>query len=182
MLTWDEIMLNGYLKLNLRVCGCLMCMRFLGREPNKSWYVPFVLLSIFWAISIHTVTACLYCGLGGRPFWNTGLLAPRFLASTFVAGPAFILIILAFVKNVLAQRIDDGPTRVLIGVIRVTILINLLMVVSEVFTEFYTGGALTASAKYLSLGCTGTMRSFRGFGRPSSSTPSQSFYFFPRGC
>ena len=155
MLTWDVIVLNGYLLLNLHVCGYLMYMRFLGREPSKSWYVPFVLLSIFWAISIHTVTAFLYCGLGGRPFWNTALLAPRFLASAFVAGPAFILIILAFLKTALGRPIDEGPSRVLINIIRVTILINLLMVISEVFTEFYTGGAHTASARYLFLGLHG---------------------------
>ena len=155
MLTWDVIVLNGYLLLNLHVCGYLMYMRFLGREPNKSWYVPFVLLSIFWAISIHTVTAFLYCGLGGRPFWNTALLAPRFLVSAFVAGPAFILIILAFLKKVIGRPIDGGPSRLLINIIRVTIMINLLMVVSEVFTEFYTGGAHTASARYLFLGLHG---------------------------
>lgn len=155
MLTWDVIVLNGYLLLNLHVCGYLMYMRFLGREPNKSWYMPFVLLSIFWAISIHTVTAFLYCGLGGRPFWNTALLAPRFLASAFVAGPAFILIILAFLRRVLDRPIDEGPSRILINIVRVTLLINLLMVVSEVFTEFYTGGAHTASARYLFMGLHG---------------------------
>ena len=63
MLTWDVIVLNGYLLLNLHVCGYLMYMRFLGRKPNPTWYVPFVMLSIFWAISIHTVTAFLYCGI-----------------------------------------------------------------------------------------------------------------------
>lgn len=155
MLTWDVIVLNGYLLLNLHVCGYLMYMRFLGREPNKTWYVPFVLLSIFWAISIHTVTAFLYCGLGGRPFWNTALLAPRFLASAFVAGPCFILIILTFLKYALKRPIDQGPGRLLINIVRVTILVNLVMVASEVFTEFYTGGAHTASAKYLFVGLHG---------------------------
>ena len=155
MLTWDVIVLNGYLLLNLHVCGYLMYMRFLGRQPNPVWYVPFVMLSIFWAISIHTVTAFLYCGLGGRPFWNTALLAPRFLASAFVAGPAFIIILLAVLKGVAGRPIDDGPTRVLISIIRVTVLINLLMVVSEVFTEFYTGGSHTASAEYLFFGLHG---------------------------
>jgi molybdopterin-containing oxidoreductase family membrane subunit len=38
---------------------------------------------------------------------------------------------------------------------RVTILINLLMLVSEVFTEFYTGGSHTASAQYLYFGLHG---------------------------
>lgn len=70
MLTWDVIVLNGYLVINLHVVGYLLYMRYLGRKPNGWWYLPFVFLSIFWAISIHTVTAFLYCGLGGRPFWN----------------------------------------------------------------------------------------------------------------
>ncbi len=155
MLTWDVIVLNGYLLLNLHVCGYLLYMRFLGREPNKSWYIPFVMVSIFWAISIHTVTAFLYCGLGGRAFWNTALLAPRFLASAFVAGPALILIILTVLRKIVGLQIDEGPGRLLINIIRVTILINLLMVVSEVFTEFYTGGSHTASARYLFLGLHG---------------------------
>lgn len=155
MLTWDVIVLNGYLLLNLHICGYLLYMRFLGREPNKRWYVPFVLVSIFWAISIHTVTAFLYCGLGGRPFWNTALLAPRFLASAFVAGPSFILIIFAILKKTVGQKVDDSSSRLLINIIRVTVLVNLLMVASEVFTEFYTGGAHTASARYLFLGLHG---------------------------
>lgn len=155
MLTWDVIVLNGYLLLNLHICGYLMYMRFLGRQPSKSWYVPFVMVSIFWAISIHTVTAFLYCGLGGRPFWNTALLAPRFLASAFVAGPAFILIILVVLRKIVGRNIDKSPSQLLIKIIRITIVINLIMVVSEVFTEFYTGGGHTASARYLFLGLHG---------------------------
>lgn len=61
--------------------------------------MPFVFLSILWAISIHTVTAFLYCGLGGRPFWNTELLAPRFLTTAFVAGPAFILLAMRVMRT-----------------------------------------------------------------------------------
>jgi Ni/Fe-hydrogenase subunit HybB-like protein len=155
MLTWDVIVLNGYLLLNLHICGYLLYMRFLGREPSRSWYVPFVWVSIFWAISIHTVTAFLYCGLGGRPFWNTALLAPRFLASAFVAGPAFILILFDVIHRVTGVKIDEAPRRLLINIIRVTVLVNLLMVASEVFTEFYTGGGHTASARYLFLGLHG---------------------------
>lgn len=155
MLTWDVIVLNGYLLLNLHICGYMLYMRFLGQKPNPKWYVPFVMISIFWAISIHTVTAFLYCGLGGRPFWNTALLAPRFLASAFVAGPAFIIIILKLVDKVSDARMDSGPITILINIIRVTIMVNMLMVVSEVFTEFYTGGSHTAPAQYLFFGLHG---------------------------
>jgi molybdopterin-containing oxidoreductase family membrane subunit len=155
MLTWDVIVLNGYLLLNLHICGYLLYTRFLGRTPNPRWYVPFVFISIGWAVSIHTVTAFLYCGLGGRPFWNTAILAPRFLTSAFVSGPAFIIITLLILKKLKLFAIEDRPIKTLIGIVRVTILINLLMVLSEVFTEFYTGGSHVGSARYLYFGLHG---------------------------
>jgi molybdopterin-containing oxidoreductase family membrane subunit len=130
-------------------------MRFLGRRPNPRWYVPFVFLSIVWAISIHTVTAFLYCGLGSRPFWNTALLAPRFLASAFVSGPAFIIIAIQILRRALGEQFGGGPIRTLGNIMRVTILINLLMVISEVFVEFYTGGSHTSAAQYLYFGLHG---------------------------
>ena len=155
MLTWDVIVLNGYLLLNLHICGYLLYMRFLGKTPNPRWYVPFVFISIIWAISIHTVTAFLYCGLGGRPFWNSALLAPRFLASAFLSGPAFIIIALGILRRVGQVDIGERPIRVLTNIMRVTILINLLMLASEVFTEFYSGSSHTVAARYLYFGLHG---------------------------
>jgi molybdopterin-containing oxidoreductase family membrane subunit len=152
MLTWDIIVLNGYLLINLHVVGYLLYTRFRGRAPNPKWYVPFVFLSIFWAISIHTVTAFLYCGLGGRPFWNTALLAPRFLASAFVSGPAFILLVMRVVRVGSDLPMQPGPARMLVQIIRVAAVINLLMLASELFTLFYAGGGHLASAKYLFFG------------------------------
>lgn len=155
MLTWDIIVLNGYLLINLHIVGYLLYMRYLGRDPNPRWYVPFVFLSIVWAISIHTVTAFLYCGLGGRPFWNTALLAPRFLASAFVSGPAFIVLVMRILRITGGYIAPPAPARTLIQIIRVAMVINLLMLASEIFTLFYTGGAHAASAKYLFFGSHG---------------------------
>jgi molybdopterin-containing oxidoreductase family membrane subunit len=152
MLTWDIIVLNGYLLINLHVVGYLLYTRFRGRTPNPKWYVPFVFLSIAWAISIHTVTAFLYCGLGGRPFWNTALLAPRFLASAFVSGPAFILLVMRVIRVGSDLPMRPGPARLLVQIIRVAAVANLLMLFSELFTLFYAGGGHLASAKYLFFG------------------------------
>jgi Ni/Fe-hydrogenase subunit HybB-like protein len=154
LLTWDVIVLNGYLLINLHICGYLLYTRFLGRKPNPKWYIPLVMLSIVWAISIHTVTAFLYAGLGGRPFWNTALLAPRFLASAFVSGPAFIILTM-FVLRRLGVKVGDKPIQTLVSIVRITVLINLFMLASEIFTEFYTGGSHTASAQYLFFGLHG---------------------------
>jgi Ni/Fe-hydrogenase subunit HybB-like protein len=155
MLTWDVLVLNGYLGLNLHICGYLLYMRFRGERPNPKWYVPFVYLSIFWAISIHTVTAFLYSGLGGRPLWNTALLAPRFLVTAFIAGPAFIIVLLFALRRFGGMRLAERPVQVLVNIVRVTLLINLLMVASELFTDLYSGGAHTASVHYLFFGLHG---------------------------
>jgi molybdopterin-containing oxidoreductase family membrane subunit len=155
MLTWDVIVLNGYLLLNLHICGYLLYMRYLGRTPNPGWYLPFVFLSIAWAISIHTVTAFLYQGLGGRPFWNSALLAPRFLASAFVSGPAFLVVTMILLRRIGRVPIRRDPIRLLVQIIRVAMLVNLLMVASELFTEFYTGAAHSKHAYYLFFGLHG---------------------------
>ena len=155
MLTWDIIVLNGYLLINLHIVGYLLYMQYLGRRPNPAWYLPFVFLSIIWAISIHTVTAFLYCGLGGRPFWNTSLLAPRFLASAFVSGPAFILLVLRTLRLTTGWHWSPRPAQTLIQIIRVAMAVNLLMLFSELFTLFYTGSGHAASAKYLFFGSHG---------------------------
>ena len=155
MLTWDVLVLNGYLLINLHVVGYLIYQRWLGREPNPKWYLPFVFLSIAWAISIHTVTAFLYSGLGGRPFWNSALLAPRFIASAFVTGPAFIVLSLQVVRRTTRFYVPSGAMRTLVSIIRVTAVVNLFMLVAEVFSEFYAGGSHVASARYLFLGLHG---------------------------
>ena len=152
MLTWDVLVLNGYLLLNLHITGYLIYMRYLGRTPNPRWYVPFVFLSIAWAISIHSVTAFLYSGLGGRPFWNSALLAPRFIASAFVTGPAFIILLLQTLRQSMQYRSGPGPVATLVNVMRVTVVVNLFMLGSELFTAFYTGGAHASAARYLFFG------------------------------
>lgn len=102
MLSWDVIVLNGYLVLNVHICGYLLYCRYQGRKPAKWFYIPFVFIAIVWAVSIHTVTAFLYVGLGGRPFWNSAIVGPRFLASAFTAGPALIILALQVVRRVTA--------------------------------------------------------------------------------
>jgi Ni/Fe-hydrogenase subunit HybB-like protein len=110
MLSWDVIVLNGYLVLNVWICGYLLYSRYHGRKPSKWFYIPFVFIAIVWAVSIHTVTAFLYVGLGGRPFWNSAIVGPRFLASAFAAGPALIILALQVIRRVTASLPSAGNT------------------------------------------------------------------------
>ena len=155
MLTWDVIALNGYLLLNLYICGYLLYCAYRGRKPSKAFYVPFVFIAIVWAISIHTVTAFLYVGLGGRPFWNSAIIAPRFLASAFAAGPAFIILTLQIVRRYMHHSVSNDALLTLRRIVQVAMIINLFLLGCEVFTEFYTDSAHLASSQYLYLGLHG---------------------------
>jgi molybdopterin-containing oxidoreductase family membrane subunit len=155
MLTWDVIALNGYLLLNLHICGYLIYCAYCGRAPRKAFYIPFVFIAIVWAISIHTVTAFLYVGLGGRPFWNSAIIAPRFLASAFAAGPAFIILTLQVVRHYTRHQVSDDALLTLRRIVQVATIINMFLLACEVFTEFYADTRHVASAQYLFLGLHG---------------------------
>lgn len=158
LLTWDIIVLNGYLALNLAIPFYILYSRFHGREPQARYYVPFVVLSIFWAVSIHLVTAFLFAGLPARPFWNSALLGPRFLATAFTAGPALIIMILAAIRHFTEMDVAEATLQKLALIVTVAAQITLVMLVSELFTEFYRETHHGLSAQYLYFGLDGHTR------------------------
>lgn len=155
MLSWDVIVLNGYLLLNLHICGYLLFMRYMGRKPTAWFYMPFILIAIAWAVSIHTVTAFLYVGLVGRPFWNTAIVAPRFLGSAFTAGPGILIIAFQIIRSVSHYKISDRAIHILRNIVTVSLLVNLFMLGCEAFKEFYSASLHSSSAKYLFFGLHG---------------------------
>ena len=155
MLTWDIIVLNGYLALNMLVPAYILFCQYNQREPNEKIYRPFVFLSIFWAFSIHLVTAFLYQGLPARAFWNNPLMGPRFLASAFAAGPALITLVLLIIRSATTYKIEDGAINKLRIIIIVSAIINLIMLFSEIFKEFYLPTHHSLPAIYLYFGLKG---------------------------
>jgi Ni/Fe-hydrogenase subunit HybB-like protein len=155
MLSWDVIALNGYLVLNFTITTYLLFTKFRGRKPDRRKYVPLVFLAIFWAISIHTVTAFLYSGMGARPHWNAAILAPRFLASAFSAGPSLMIIALTIIRDVMKFPVKDQALNRLRQIVAVTMLINLFFFFSEIFTELYSYNHHAASMRYLLFGLQG---------------------------
>lgn len=152
LLSWDIIVLNGYLLLNSLIPLYILFKKYKGEPPNKKVYVPLVFLSIFWAIGLHMVTAFLYAGLSARPFWNNALLGPRFLASAFAGGPAFILVILGFTKKYSDFKVDEITLGKIALIVTIAAQINLIMLGSEIFKEFYSATHHSISAVYLFFG------------------------------
>jgi molybdopterin-containing oxidoreductase family membrane subunit len=114
-----------------------------------------VFLSIAWAVSIHTVTAFLYVGLAGRAYWHHPLVPARFLASAFVAGPALMILAFQIIRRVMRYDIGDRPIFTLRMIMTVAMLINMFLLVSELFTEFYSPTQHAAAAHYLYFGLHG---------------------------
>ncbi len=135
---WDMMVLNGYLLLNI-VIGwvTLECERHDTNPPK--WIKPLIYLSIFWAVSIHTVTAFLYSGIPGRHFWLTAIMAARFLASAFCAGPALLLLLAMIVRRVSGFDVGLEARQALTKTIAYAMGANVFFFLLEVFTAFYSG-------------------------------------------
>ncbi len=155
LLTWDVLVLNGYLALNLMVPAYILYCHYHQRRPNEKLYRPFVFVSIFWAFGIHLVTAFLYQGLPARPFWNNPLMGPRFLASAFAAGPALISVVLIIVHHMTTFKIETQVFNKLRRIIVIAAIINLIMLFSEIFKEFYLPTHHSLPAIYLYFGLEG---------------------------
>lgn len=155
LLAWDVIVLSGYLLLNLGIPFYILYGKYRGQEPNFRAYFPFVILAIFWAISIHTVTAFLFSANPARPYWHTALLGPRFIASAFVSGPALIILILQGIRRVSDYRVSQEVITLLALIMTIALQINIFFVIAELFTDFYSEGAHSASIRYLFLGLHG---------------------------
>ena len=137
MMFWDTVALGGYLVLNILISRVTLTAERKG-DPPPSWIKPVILLSIPWAVSIHTVTAFLYSGLAARPFWMTAILAPRFLASAFAAGPALLILLALLVRRL--SSFDAGREAIgkLAEIVTYAMVINVFFVLMEVFTAAYS--------------------------------------------
>jgi len=138
LMFWDTIALGGYLVLNVIISINVIASEKKGAPP-PGWIKPIIILSIPWAISIHTVTAFLYSGLAARPFWMTAILAPRFLASAFSGGPALLILLVFLLRKF--TRFDPGrePIQKLGLIVTYAMTLNVFFVLMEIFTAFYSG-------------------------------------------
>jgi molybdopterin-containing oxidoreductase family membrane subunit len=135
---WDFMVLSGYLVINL-VIGAVTVESERKELPPPRWVKPLIYLSIPWAVSIHTVTAFLYSGLGARPFWLTAILAPRFLASAFAAGPSLLILLALVVRRFGGFDVGRQAIRTLGTIVAYAMAINVFFVLVEVFTALYSG-------------------------------------------
>ncbi len=155
LLAWDVLVLNGYLAINCVAVFYVLYRLSIGKDYKMSVIWPIVILSIPWAISIHTVTAFLYNGLSARPFWNASIVAPRFIASALCSGPAIMLILFQIVRKVSRMEISNVAIFKIAELIAYAMGVNLFLFGAEFFKEFYSGSVHLAPMQYLYFGLHG---------------------------
>lgn len=153
MLAWDVVVLSGYLGLMGVTIGGTVFTLLRGREPGRRFVLASGLVTSGWAVGMHTVTAFLYAGFAGRPFWNNAVLAPRFLVSAVATGTAALLL-----ASRAMEEEDDAPplatdARVLIErVLGVALAVDLFLLAAQAFVELYAQGAGATPLRYLLFG------------------------------
>lgn len=137
VLFWDIVVLMSYLVVNVIIGWLVLDAKRKGESPQK-WLKVLILVSIPLAISIHTVTAFIYAGLAGRPFWLTGLMAPRFLASAFAAGPALLIIAALILRRYTSFDAGKEAIQKIAQIVTYALLATVFFFMVESFTILYS--------------------------------------------
>ena len=149
ILAWDSVVLSCYFLLNFTVATHILYRAFHGKHYRKGLVIPLVLLSIPMAVGIHTVTAFLYNGLAARPYWNSSILAPQFLASAFCSGPAIMVILFQILQRTTKIAIRDAAIWKVAELMAYAMFLNLFLLGAEVFKEYYSATEHLAHLQYL---------------------------------
>lgn len=152
ILSWDFFVLSIYFLINIFVVTYLLYSMFYKKQYKKSLVFPLILLSIPAAIAIHTITAFLFNALPARPYWNSALLAPRFLASAFCSGPAILIILFQILRKTTKFEIKNEAIWIIAELMVYAMFIYLFFSLAELFKEFYSGTEHLIYWEYLLLG------------------------------
>lgn len=134
---WDVNVLSAYMLLNLFI-GWVTLQAERKQLPPPGWVKPLIYFSIPLAVSIHTVTAFLYSGMPGRGYWLTAIMAPRFLASAFAAGPSVLILLALAMKRLTNFDAGNRAIESLAKIVCYAIILHLFFFFLEVFTVFYS--------------------------------------------
>lgn len=157
MLTWDVIVLNGYLLLNIITGFYYMYKKYTGDPVNERFYMPFIYVSVVWALSIHTVTAFLISTMPTRPMWFTAVMPIKFIATAFAGGSAIIVFTLIIVRRYTRLEIPDKAIDLTSQITTWCLGITLFLIMSEIVTELYPSTEHSYQLKYAIHGLAGSL-------------------------
>lgn len=155
LLTWDVLVLNVYLVLNI-ACGFYsMYKRYTGEPMNEIFYKILVYIAIPWALSIHTVTAFLINTMPPRPMWFHSVMPIKFISTAFAGGSAIIIVALLVYRKYTKLEIPDKAINFISQITVWCLGIALFLLMSEIVTELYPSTEHSFQIKYALFGMFG---------------------------
>ena len=155
MLTYDIIVLNVYLAINVIAVSYLLYMRYLGKPMNTKLYTPLIYVAVAWGPLIHIVTAFILSSNAAISMWHTAVLPFAFLSMAGASGSAliiiFFLLIRKFSKMDIANSVLDFFSQVMVWSLGIIILVF----VAEFFNELYPATHHAASLEFMMNGHNG---------------------------
>ncbi|MGC8558008.1 MAG: NrfD/PsrC family molybdoenzyme membrane anchor subunit [Nitrososphaeria archaeon] len=112
-----------------------------GAKRRERYAVGLAFIALPVAIFTHSVTAWLFGLQISRPWWNTALLAPAFVASALVSGLALVLLVLQVNGRLrlVNVSIDDKTKAQFSKLLIIFILVDLYLLFSEYLTITWPG-------------------------------------------
>jgi formate-dependent nitrite reductase membrane component NrfD len=158
MLSFDTIVLNVYLFLNLIGVVYILYKKYIGTFHEKqlaNWFRPIVFLAIAWGPLIHIVTAFVLASNSRIASWDTAVLPFAFLTMAGASGPAMIVMIFLLARKYTKLVIGDPVIDLMTTIIAWSLGILMLVFAAEIFTSLYSGTEHSASLMYSMFGHNG---------------------------
>jgi len=158
MLSFDTIVLNVYLFLNLIGVVYILYKKYIGSFSEKElarWFTPIVFLAIAWGPLIHIVTAFVLASNARVGLWATAVLPFAFLSMAGASGPALIVLIFLLARKHTRLVINDSVIDLLTTIIAWSLGIIILVFAAEIFTLLYPSTEHADSLKYSMFGHNG---------------------------
>lgn len=158
MLSFDTIVLNVYLFLNLIGVSYILFKKYAGTFHEKQlaiWFKPIVFLAIAWGPLIHIVTAFVLASNARMAPWDTAVLPFAFLTMAGASGPAMIVMIFLLARKYTRLEISDSVIDLMTTIIAWSLGILMLVFAAEIFTVLYSGTEHAASMKFSMFGHNG---------------------------
>jgi Ni/Fe-hydrogenase subunit HybB-like protein len=140
MLSFDTIVLNVYLVLNLIGVSYILFKKYVGTFHEKQlaiWFRPIVFLAIAWGPLIHIVTAFVLASNARMGMWSTAVLPFAFLSMAGASGPALVVVIFLLTRKYTDLEIGNPAIDLMTTIIAWSLGILMLVLAAETFTLLY---------------------------------------------
>lgn len=155
MIGTNVLILNGYLVLNGVIVVSTLYRAHSGTPRDETLFRLLLLISIPAAISIHATTALIFSVLPARPYWNSAILVPRFIATALCAGPALMILVFRILRRFAGVGIKEEALHKIAEMIAVILFVNLLLMLAEVLTEYRSATHHVVHTRYYFEGLSG---------------------------